>query len=100
MITSKQRSYLKGLAQKIDATVYIGKQGLTENIIKEIDNGLENRELVKVKIQEGCLLKPKETGPLPPSKGKGRGPAFFCVTSGVPVGGPEPGRPALCRNRG
>ena len=61
MITSKQRSYLKGLAQKIDATVYIGKQGLTENVIKEIENGLASRELVKVKIQEGCLLKTKET---------------------------------------
>lgn len=61
MITSKQRSYLKGLAQKIDATVYIGKQGLTENVIREIENGLASRELVKVKIQEGCLLNPKET---------------------------------------
>ena len=61
MITSKQRSFLRGLAQTTDATVFIGKQGLTENVIKEIEVGLETRELVKVKIQEGCLLDPKET---------------------------------------
>ncbi len=60
MITSKQRSYLKGLAQKIDPSVFIGKNDLTENIINEIDVNLEHRELVKVKIQESCLLDPKE----------------------------------------
>ena len=61
MISSKQRSFLRGLAQTTDATVFIGKQGLTENVINEIEVGLNTRELVKVKIQEGCLLDPKET---------------------------------------
>lgn len=61
MISSKQRSFLRGLAQTTDPTVYIGKQGLTDNIIKEIETGLNCRELVKVKIQEGCELSPKET---------------------------------------
>lgn len=60
MISSKQRSYLRGLAHNIDPTVYIGKQGLTENIVKEIDRGFELRELVKVKLQEGADLSPKE----------------------------------------
>lgn len=61
MLSSKQRSYLRGLAQKLDPTVYIGKQGLTENVVNEIETGLRCRELVKVKIQEGCDLSPKET---------------------------------------
>ena len=61
MITSKQRSYLRGLAQQLDPTVYIGKQGLTDNVVREIETGLNCRELVKVKIQEGCELAPKET---------------------------------------
>jgi len=61
MISSKQRSFLRGLAQTTDATVYIGKQGLTDNVINEIEVGLNTRELVKVKIQEGCLLDPKKT---------------------------------------
>ena len=61
MITGKQRSYLKKLAHDLDPIVFIGKNDLTENIIKEIDSLLELRELVKVKIQEGSLLDAKET---------------------------------------
>lgn len=59
MITSRQRSYLKSLAHELNPTVYIGKAGLTENIVNEIEVGLYTRELVKVKIQEGCDLNPK-----------------------------------------
>ncbi len=59
MITSKQRSYLRSLAHILEPTVYIGKAGLTENIMKEMETGLESRELVKVKLQEGCDLNPK-----------------------------------------
>ena len=61
MITGKQRSYLKKLAHDLDPIVFIGKNDLTENIIREIDSLLELRELVKVKIQEGSLLDAKET---------------------------------------
>ena len=61
MITGKQRSFLKKLAHTLEPTVYIGKSGLTENIKKELETGFECRELVKVKIQEGCLLEPKAT---------------------------------------
>lgn len=60
MITSKQRSYLRGLAHDLEPTVYIGKSGLTENILKEMETGFEYRELVKVKLQEGCELSPKD----------------------------------------
>ncbi len=56
MISSKQRSYLRGLAQQVDPTVYIGKQGLTENVIKEIDTGLNCRELVKSQAAGRCRL--------------------------------------------
>ena len=35
MLTGKQRANLKKLANEIDATVYIGKNELTDNIIKE-----------------------------------------------------------------
>ena len=61
MITGKQRSYLKGLANQLDPLVFIGKADLTDTVIKEIDNVLNARELVKVKIQESSLLNPKET---------------------------------------
>ena len=60
MITGKQRSYLKKLGQELDPVVYIGKSDLTENVLKEMDNLLNSRELIKVKLQEGSLLDPKE----------------------------------------
>ena len=59
MITSKQRSYLRSLAHNIDPTVYIGKAGVTDDVIKEIDQCLEARELVKIKLQEGAELDAK-----------------------------------------
>lgn len=61
MLTGKQRSYLKKLAHDIDPIVSIGKSDLTDSIIKAIDDNLEARELIKVSIQEGSLLDPKET---------------------------------------
>ena len=60
MITSKQRSFLRSLAHELEPTVYIGKSGITDNIVKEMETGLEYRELVKVKLQEGCELAPKD----------------------------------------
>lgn len=60
MITGKQRSFLKKLAHDLEPTVFLGKSGLTENIRKEMETGFESRELVKVKLQEGCGLDPKE----------------------------------------
>ena len=59
MITGKQRSYLKKLGQELDPVVFIGKSDLTENVIREMDNLLESRELIKVKLQEGSTLDPK-----------------------------------------
>ncbi len=60
MITSKQRSFLRSLAHEIEPSVFLGKSGLTQNVIDEIDVNLEKREIVKVKLQEGCELTPKE----------------------------------------
>ena len=59
MITSKQRSYLKGLAHHESPLVFIGKDDVTDNIISEINRILDARELVKVKLQESCVLDPK-----------------------------------------
>jgi len=61
MINGKQRSYLKSLANEADTTVYIGKDDLTENILSEMERYLNVHELLKVKIQEGSSLDPKET---------------------------------------
>jgi len=60
MLTSKQRSFLKSLAHELDPALLIGKGGITENVINELDIHLEHRELVKIKLQEGCDYDPKD----------------------------------------
>ncbi len=60
MLTGKQRSYLKGLATELDTTVYIGKAELTDSVLREMDDYLAVHEMVKVKIQEGAEITPKE----------------------------------------
>lgn len=53
-ITSKQRAYLRGLAMTMDSVYQIGKDSLTPEIIKGLDEVLEARELIKVSVQKNC----------------------------------------------
>ena len=61
MLTGKQRSYLRKLAQDEEPLVFIGKNDLTETVIHEMDNLLTARELVKAKIQDTSTLDAKAT---------------------------------------
>ena len=61
MITGKQRSELKKLAQELRPTVMIGKDEVTPAVITAIDEYLAAHELVKVQIQDGAVLDAKET---------------------------------------
>ena len=61
MITGKQRSELKKMAQELRPTVLIGKEEITPAVMTSIDEYLTAHELVKVQIQEGAMLDPKET---------------------------------------
>lgn len=47
-MTSKQRAYLRSLAQKIEPIFQIGKSGITDNQIEQLINALEARELIKI----------------------------------------------------
>ena len=60
MITSKQRAYLRGLANDYPAIMQIGKGGLTENLIKTCSDALEARELIKLHVLENSGEGPKE----------------------------------------
>ena len=60
MITGKQRSQLKKIAQELRPTVMIGKEDITPSVISAIDDYLNAHEIVKVQIQEGSLMEPKE----------------------------------------
>lgn len=60
MLTGKQRSYLKSLAHKIDPIIQVGKNGVTENLLKEVDSLLESRELIKIKNLENSMITNRE----------------------------------------
>lgn len=60
MITTKQRAYLRSLANGIDTIMQIGKGGLTENLVKTVSDALEARELVKLSVLETAPMTPKE----------------------------------------
>ena len=59
-LTSKQRAQLRGLANSIDTIVHIGKDGLGENLVKQADDALEARELIKGKVLENSMLTARE----------------------------------------
>lgn len=50
MLTGKQRSYLKSLAHNMEPLMQIGKTGVSDGVIKQLDQLLECHELVKVKV--------------------------------------------------
>lgn len=54
-LTSKQRAQLRGLANSIDTILRIGKDGIGENLIKQADDALEARELVKGKVLDNNI---------------------------------------------
>ena len=60
MITSKQRSYLRGLANTIPTIFQLGKEGINENFLKQIDDALEARELLKVNVLDNSGLGARE----------------------------------------
>ncbi|HZK00662.1 MAG TPA: ribosome assembly RNA-binding protein YhbY [Tissierellaceae bacterium] len=61
MLTGKQRSYLKGLANNLEPIFQIGKNGLSDNFLKQVEEALETRELIKIKILQNSLLEARET---------------------------------------
>lgn len=61
MITGKQRAYLRKLGHELEPIFQIGKDGVTDTLLKGIDETLEKREMLKVHILETALLDTKET---------------------------------------
>ncbi len=59
-LTSKQRAQLRGLANGIDTILHVGKDGLGDNLIKQADDALEARELIKGRVLENSMLTARE----------------------------------------
>ena len=51
-LTTTQVAKLKGLAQRLDATLKIGKAGLSDAFLQTVRETLAHRELIKVKFDE------------------------------------------------
>ena len=59
-LTSKQRAQLRGIANTIDTIVIIGKDGITDNLVKQANDALEAREIIKCKVLENSMLTARE----------------------------------------
>lgn len=54
-MTSKQRAYLKSLAAPLEATLQIGKLGLTPEVTQAVREAFNTRELLKITMLKTCL---------------------------------------------
>ena len=59
-LTSKQRAQLRGLAANMETILIVGKEGIGDNLIKQADDALEARELIKGRVLENSLLTARE----------------------------------------
>lgn len=60
MLTSKQRAYLRALANDLDTILMVGKGGIAADLIRQADDALAARELIKAKVLETAPLSAKE----------------------------------------
>lgn len=60
MITSKQRAYLRGLSNSMETIGQIGKGGIGESVVAQVDEALTARELIKLRVLETAMLTARE----------------------------------------
>lgn len=60
MLTSKQRSYLRSLANGVEPIFQVGKGGIGDNLVKQFNDAMEARELVKATVLRNSEAGPRE----------------------------------------
>ena len=63
-MTSKQRAYLRGLANTMTPIFQVGKNGVSDNLIEQLSDALEARELIKINVLENSDYEARELGNL------------------------------------
>ena len=59
-LTSKQRAQLRGMAANLDTIAHVGKDGIGENLVKQVNDALEARELIKGRVLENSMYTARE----------------------------------------
>ncbi len=59
-MTSKQRAYLKKLAAGLDTIFQVGKGEISDNMVTQIGNALEARELIKLRVLDNSSYSARE----------------------------------------
>ncbi len=60
MLTSKQRAKLRSISQALQPIIYIGKAGVTDNIIKQAEEAILPNELIKGTVQQSSPISAKD----------------------------------------
>lgn len=60
MLNSKQRAYLRGLASQYETIFQIGKGGISENLVQQVQDALKKRELIKLRVLDNSMLTARE----------------------------------------
>lgn len=60
MLNSRQRAQLRGMANDFETILQVGKMGISENTVKQVDDALEARELIKMSVLETCEKSSRE----------------------------------------
>ena len=59
-LTGKQRAQLRAMANELEPIVHIGKDGIGENLVKQANDALEARELIKCRVLDNSMLTARE----------------------------------------
>ena len=60
MLTGKERSYLKSLAHNMDPLIQLGKDGINQGFLNQIDKLLEDHEIVKINVLQNAPVEVDE----------------------------------------
>ena len=60
MLTSKQRARLRGAANKMDTILQVGKDGVNHNLVRQVIDALNARELIKLRVLENSPVTARE----------------------------------------
>ena len=60
MITSKQRAFLRSIGNQAETIIHIGKGGITDTLIRQLEEALTAREIVKGRVLENAPITARE----------------------------------------